>query len=183
MTDAFIGEIRLFPNANHIPSGWVACVGQSLPTAQNQALYALIGNEFGGNNTNFMLPDLRGATIVGADDVVRGMPSNVGNTGGTDTVTLGLSQMLAHNHVLNGCDANATVGPTGAYWGRAKEPTNATIHPPQPPVYALPPTGGLTTLNASAVAVTGGSQPHENRQPYLVLVYAICTKGLWPQRP
>jgi len=183
VTDSFIGEIRLFPYPTHIPSGWLACVGQSLPVAQNQALYALIGNEFGGDTTNFNLPDLRGATIVGAGGKALGMPTNVGNSGGTDMVTLTLSQIPAHNHDLHACEVNGTVGPSGAYWGRAKEPANATIHPAQPPVYGSAVTGLLTTLHASSVDFTGGSQPHENRQPYLVLVYAICTSGLWPQRP
>lgn len=184
MTDTYLGEIRLF-SYSRIPSGWTLCDGRSLPVTGNQALYSLIGNQFGGDTKNFNLPDLRGATIVGAL-AQTGFPATIGARGGKETITLTTDQIPPHTHTLFAVDANATGGPSNGFF--AKPIVNPAVPAPQPappPVYGPTPTAAnqMTPLNSFATTMTGGGGPHENRQPFLTLVYAICTSGLYPMRP
>lgn len=185
MTDAFLGEIRLF-SAGYVPAGWLPCDGRSLPQAQNQALFSLIGYQFGGSGTNFNIPDLRGTAIVGnGANPATGIPSNVGARTGTETVTLTLAQMPLHTHQLNGVNANGAAGPNNGYFAQPGVQNVPDPKPAQPFVYAPTPTvaGQITALNAFAITNVGGSAAHENRQPYLAASYGICVSGLYPQRP
>lgn len=175
--DAFLGEIRLmgFPIA---PKGWMYCQGQLLNVAQNQALFSLLGTTYGGNGqTTFALPDLRGRTIVGVGAGPGLSPYTPGQAGGTEGVALLQSQLPAHNHTFSGTIRT----------GDTAELKQASGAFPAPGT-AAPFTGGSASASLNAGALSGGlsnaggSQPHENRQPLLVLNYAIAVQGYFPSR-
>ena len=172
--DPFLGEIALVPY-NFAPQGWAFCDGQILPIAQNTALFALLGTTFGGNGqTTFALPDLRGRVPLH----VGGGPGPglssyvIGQNGGVEAVTLLANQMPAHNHGLNADAANGTSdSPVNGIMGR-----NAS---------GVPQYSGAApnaTMGAAAIASAGGSQPHENRPPYLAMNYIIALVGIFPSR-
>ena len=166
MGTPFMAEIRII-SFNFAPKGWSLCNGQLLPINQNQALFSLLGTSFGGNGqTTFGLPDFRGRTGIGA-----GQSFIVGQSGGEEFHTLIQSEMPAHNHFVQGQPANASSGnPVGNFLAGI-------------PTFAYTPTvSNLTTLNPSVVSNTGGSQPHENRQPFLVLAFMIAIQGTFPSR-
>lgn len=165
MSTPFMAEIKIM-SFNFAPKGWALANGQLLPINQNQALFSLLGTTYGGNGqTNFALPNLRGQTPmhVGEGHVL-------GEKGGTESVTVNLQQLPTHTHAFNANTGvgNATV-PTGAVL--AKAPANAYA-PPANLVALLP----GTSLN------TGGSQPHNNLQPYLVLSFCIALQGIFPSQ-
>lgn len=175
MTDSFLGEIRLFSAAT-IPSGWMACTGQLLAIQQYAALYALLGTRFGGNgSTNFALPDLRGRTVVGSSS------ANVGQSGGSETVTLNPAQLPPHTHSLVASSAVAAGSPLNNLYAKPTPNPKATNPPAARPVYQTNATT-FTPLNSFAITSTGGGAAHENRQPYLALNWCICTSGLFPAR-
>lgn len=193
--DYFIGEIRLFPY-NFAPLDWMVCNGASLPVSQNQALYAVIGNAFGGNTTNFNLPNLNnlanaqqpGAAVMGAGADSGLTPRAFGAHVGADTVTLSTAELAAHNHNVktrNYAASDDAIGaPGGNYLARG------VVNNPSPgtdsnfPTYAAPGTPAafrgpsMTTFPAS-----GGGGPHENRQPYLAMGFFIAVQGEFPVRP
>ncbi len=169
MSEPFLGEIRLF-GFNFAPSGWAMCNGQVLPINQNQALFALLGTQYGGNGTsNFALPDLR-SRIPLHQGQGNGLSSYViGSTIGAETVQLTQAQMPSHSHQAHASNAKATSkNPSGLVPG----------HPPED-TYAAP---DGTIMNAGTIAATGGSQPFDNRQPLLVLNFCIALQGIFPSR-
>lgn len=191
MSEITLGEIRLFPYPNKVPTGWLPCEGQILQIQQYQALYALLYTRFGGNGTTtFALPDLRGRTPIhyghSADPNRIGAPSgiNIGTATGAETVTLGLSQIQAHNHQFQVEPTNAA-GATVANSlpsTSTKSSAAAATAPAAPNLYAAL---GTTTvaLNPAFITASGSSQGHENRQPYLPLRFCICvSNGYFPQR-
>jgi microcystin-dependent protein len=162
MTEPFIGEIKIV-SFNFAPQGWATCDGQTMQIQQNQALYSLLGVIYGGNGTTtFNLPDLRGRIPLHF-----GAGISQGANGGEASHTLIASEMPAHTHTVSASDAIPNVpSPTGNTWAVT---TN---------VYAAAPDAAM---NPAALGATGG-QPHENRQPYLVLNFVIATMGLYPSR-
>ncbi|MEI7606652.1 MAG: tail fiber protein [Rhodospirillaceae bacterium] len=186
MGDYYIGEIRLFPY-NNIPKDWHICDGTVLSIQTNAALYSLIGVEFGGDGrANFALPNLQGRVIAGFRDPKGIFPADVGKSGGEDLAVLSQTQIPPHTHTLQGVAAPGTVASLpGNYLGEPVRPSNApAAAPAAPPLYqdTLTPTGKVY-LNSLSVGTTGGGAGHENRQPYLALVYAIATSGIYPPRP
>lgn len=169
MADPFIGEIKLV-SFNFAPRGWASCNGQLLPIGQNQALFALLGTQYGGDGrVNFALPDLRGrmAVHVGADTAQ-------GQAGGEANVTLSVQQMPTHTHALAGTAdiANANV-PAGAL--PAARPRGGISR------YA--PGASLSTpMHPNAIGNNPGGQGHPNMQPYTVLHYVIALQGIFPSR-
>jgi microcystin-dependent protein len=166
MTEIYLGQILPAAFA-FAPKGFAQCNGQLLPIAQNQALFSLLGTQYGGNGTtNFALPDLRGRTPIGT-----GNNYPIGAVGGTETVTLNSQQIPAHVHQLAGTSAsNTTRNPNGGMLGAA----NANLYAP---------TGGpQVELAQASIAATGGNQPHENMQPYSVINYCIALNGIYPSR-
>jgi len=163
MSDAFMGEIRIFAS-NFAPNGWALCNGQLLPINQNTALFSLLGTTYGGNGTtNFQLPDLQGRAPMhfgqgtGLGEYVLGEPV------GTETVTLTINEMPTHSHGTSGASAQTSDRPDGL---------------------ALAP-GGSYGTPASYMANTeavGGNQAHNNMQPSLVLNFCIATSGIYPSR-
>lgn len=181
--EGYIAEIRMFAG-NFAPRGWAFCQGQILSIAQNTALFALIGTVYGGNGqTTFALPDLRGRVAVGPGQGP-GLPAvNLGQMAGAPTHTLINTEMPAHNHTtqvtvrafessLGGTgDSEST---TNTYWASAYGVAN---------IYSTTANGTMNPQAASVVVgVTGGSQPHNNMQPYLGMNYIICMEGIFPSR-
>lgn len=182
MAEYYIGEIRLFPY-NRIPDGWHACDGALLPIQQNMALYSLLGTTFGGDGKiNFALPDLRGRTIIGAYGLNQNVPTQVGGKGGSEITTLTLAQIPPHTHTLQGSSTkSATTNPTSAYFAVPAAPATVQNPPAIQPLYSTTaPTP--VALNPNIIQSTGGNLPHENRQPYIALLYCVCIKGYYPQR-
>ncbi len=164
MSEPFLSEIRLL-SFNFAPKGWALCNGQFLPINQNQALFSLLGTTYGGNGqTTFALPDLRGR--LGMHE---GNGHTLGERAGTETVTINIQQLPTHLHTLNASNVNAdapipTSNLLGQFNNGYRQPTN------------------LMAMDPSSVSNTGGSQPHENRQPYLVLNYSIALQGIFPSQ-
>lgn len=183
MGDFYLGEIRLFPY-NNIIDGWKQCDGQLLEITRYQALYSLLGTQFGGDGKkNFALPDLRGRTVMGlhSSDPFHRF-NQIGLRNGTETVALSTSEMPKHTHQLYCTKDNATSpGPVAGSFASPTPPATLPNPPASPPVYKIPKLPSeLTPLNHAAITTTGAGAPHENRQPFLALVYAMAITGLYP---
>ena len=165
MATPFIGSIRMF-GGNFAPVGHAMCNGQLQSIAQNNALFALIGTTYGGDGqTTFALPDMRGR-------VPYHQSSNypIGLAAGTETVTLTSNQMPTHTHIAQG---NATDGgqasPANGFWGNASTNIYSTTAP-------------AAAMNAAAIGIAGGSQPHENMLPFLCISFIIALEGIFPSQ-
>ena len=164
MGEAFLGEIKIVGFAQ-APKGWALCNGQFLPINQNQALFALLGTTYGGNGqTTFALPDLRGRVPIH-----RSNSHTLGEVGGSEAVTLNISQLPAHTHAVTASNATAdSPNASGNFWGSGGQQ-----------IYS----DSINTALAPAVLNNvGGSQPHENKSPYLVVNFIICLIGLFPSQ-
>jgi microcystin-dependent protein len=167
MSTPFLSEIKVV-SFNFPPKGWALCNGQLLPINQNQALFSLLGTTYGGNGqTNFALPNLRGRAPLHF-----GNGHNLGEAAGSTSVTVNIQQMPQHLHFMQGTtqDTNGTVVPTNGLLATANN------------MYQSPNSGGLIALNAAAISNVGGSQPHNNMMPYLVLNFIIALQGIFPSR-
>lgn len=164
MGTPFLGEIKIV-GFNFPPQGWAECNGQLLPINQNQGLFSLFGTMYGGNGqTNFALPDFRGRTGIHV-----GGGFIQGQAGGQEFHTVTQSEMPAHNHFVQATAAN----------GNNDDPTGNLLATSNAAKYA---TTANTTLHPSTITNVGGSQPHENRQPYLVLNFIVALIGVFPSR-
>lgn len=188
MGDYYIGEIRLFPY-NKVPTDWHIADGTLMNISNNAALYSLLGTQFGGDGrTTFALPNLQGRVVVGkANAYLNNTPLTVGASAGADTVVLDTTQIPPHTHQTYGTAANGSAAsPQNGYFGTPIRPATAPTTAPAAPTpyiaFQNPPTQPLA-LNGFMVAPAGTSQAHENRQPYLALVYAIAVSGIYPPRP
>lgn len=168
MSEQFIAEIRIM-SFGFPPRGWAKCDGQLLPIAQNQALFSLLGTTYGGDGrVNFALPDLRSRVPIHVD-FQSGNQFPLGGRGGEAAHTLVTGELPQHTHQLNGSNQAESLGtPVGSYL-----PTTST------PAYS--PTANAT-LVGNEVTNTGGSQAHNNMQPYLVLNIIIALQGIFPPR-
>jgi microcystin-dependent protein len=166
MGQPYIGEIRMF-GGNFAPAGWAFCNGQLIAISENDALFNLIGTTYGGDGqSTFALPDLQGRIPVH-----EGSGYVLGQAGGVETVTLTVGQVPAHNHPLVGSASNATTtSPTGNVAGTSAEVTVLPYGTDNPP----------TTLATQSVSPQGGSQPHDNFQPYLCVNFIISLYGIYP---
>ncbi len=176
MSTPYVGEIKAVAY-NFTPKYWSACNGQVMPLATNQALYSLLGVQFGGNGqTNFNLPDLRGRTPVGMGvSPSLGITYNQGLAGGLDVVSLNLMQIPPHTHMFEASSDKATAtNPVG------NTPQNATLGTASADFYNS--TMPDTALIPATVASAGSGQPHANIQPSLALMYIIALNGLYPNR-
>lgn len=189
--DPYIGEIKLFPY-NRIPTadGWAICNGQQLNLQQNMALYSLIGSQFGGDDkTYFNLPNLNGRVIIGfGASQLSGNFYLIGKKGGEEKVTLDSTTVPPHVHYMMVRNSYDTSLPGTNILGNACIPTNPTQAKKNTAnsasyVTSAPDTSKMTTLNPGSISVEGGGQPHENRMPFVTMVYCIATKGVYPTRP
>ena len=166
MGTPFLAEIKII-SWNFAPKGWSLCNGQFLPINQNQALFSLLGTTYGGNGqTTFALPDFRGRAGIHT-----GGGFTLGQAGGQEFHTVTQPEMPAHNHLLsasNIADASNVVDPENNF------PANSSVAP-----YRTVPN---TSFNAASVSNVGGSQPHENRQPFTVLNFVIALQGVFPSQ-
>jgi microcystin-dependent protein len=169
MSEPFLGELRCV-GFNFAPIGWLQCNGQILSISQYSALFSLLGTTYGGNGTtNFALPNLQGRVPAHV-----GGPSNYvqGEILGVDNVSLTTAQIPSHTHAVNADAAPGTQpGPMGNY--PATDGAGVTAE------YSAASSG---QMNAHMIALTGGGQPHENRQPTLVLNWIISMQGIYPSR-
>jgi len=164
MGEPFLSEIRIM-SFDFAPKGWAACNGQLLPINQNQALFSLLGTTYGGNGvTTFALPDLRGRLAIH-----EGSGHSLGERGGEQAHTLSISELPQHLHRLNASSAAAnTPVPTGdlpAVTGGNQ-------------IYGA--ASNLTPFESGTVTTVGGSQAHENMQPFLTLNFCIALQGIFP---
>ncbi|HEX4245430.1 MAG TPA: tail fiber protein [Acidimicrobiales bacterium] len=166
MSSPFLAEIRIV-SFNFPPKGWALCNGQLLPINQNQALFSLLGTQYGGNGTTtFALPNLQGAVPVHA-----GSSFPQGQAGGEAAHVLTTTELPGHTHAVAVAAGTGTaVSPGGNYWAGVK---NAN------PYSTASPT---TTLGPTAIGAQGGGQGHDNMPPVLVLNYVIALQGIFPSR-
>lgn len=181
MSQYYVGEIRLFAG-NYAPEGdWMKCEGQLLNVSQYQALFALLGTTYGGNgSTTFALPDYRGRIPVGQGTGTGLSPHTLGQTGGSETVTLNASQWAAHNHSFNTLNANATANALSVgsnNMAHAKGMNDVRIY-----LNDSAPSPTASTLDAASYGSVGGNQPHNNIMPSLPMTYIIAVNGLYPNR-
>lgn len=165
MSEPFLSEIKLV-SFNFPPKGWALANGQLLPINQNQALFALLGTTYGGNGqTNFALPNLRGRVPIHT-----GSGHTLGEAAGSPSVTVNIQQLPTHIHGLQGSS-----NPSGT----TADPTNAFLAPVNG---GYGPANNLTTLSPQTITSVGGSQPHNNMMPYLVLNFIIALQGIFPSQ-
>jgi microcystin-dependent protein len=174
MADPFVAEIRIFP-FNFAPKGWAWCDGQLLPLSQNTALFSLLGTTYGGDGkSNFALPDLQGRSPMHPGQGPGLSLHDLGETGGSDTVSLLESEIPAHTHVMHAsgdpADNNLVTNAMAAKpLGRGNNLYTAA-------------SGALVAMNFSAIVPAGGDQPHNNMQPYLTFYFNIALQGVFPPR-
>jgi microcystin-dependent protein len=170
----YLGEIRC-GLWSYAPRGWAVAAGQVLPINQNQALFSLLGTNFGGNGqTTFALPDLRGRVAIGQGQGPGLSNYSVGQAGGSETTTLSSAQMPAHSHPV-ALPGSATEGMAQSPLGLAPASQARTT------LYAAPSSPALAMSQAS-VSSAGGGQPFVNMQPYLPLTCVIALQGIFPSR-
>jgi microcystin-dependent protein len=172
--DPFVAEIRIFP-FNFAPKGWAFCDGQIMPISQNTALFSLLGTTYGGDGkSTFALPDMQGNVPMHPGQGPGLSLHDLGETGGSETVSLLESEIPAHAHTLMASGtASSKPNPSGNALARVQ--SGATPY--------VPPAGApLTPFSDQALAPAGGDQPHNNMQPYLTLNFCIALQGVFPPR-
>ncbi|HVX54682.1 phage tail protein [Nocardioides sp.] len=176
MTDQFLAEIRMFAG-NYAPTGWALCNGQLMPISQNTALFSLLGTTYGGDGkTTFALPDLRGAAPMQQGQGPGLSLRSLGQEGGQQAVTLLNSELPSHTHQPVATAASGTTGsPAGARW--------ATTRVGRQGVEAYSIATPDQSMSVAATGPTGGSLPHNNMPPYVVVNYIIALQGIFPPRP
>jgi microcystin-dependent protein len=164
MSEPFLSEIKIV-SFNFAPKGWALCNGQLLPINQNQALFSLLGTTYGGDGrVNFALPDLRSRIPIHF-----GASHTLGERGGEENHTVNMSEMPAHSHAFSANDATPTQGsPAGNMWA-----SNSGAYSSASP---------NVSMNPTSISNAGGSQPHVNMQPYLVLNFIIALQGIFPSQ-
>src|SRR6266550_2124392 len=168
MADPFVAEIRIF-GFDFAPTGWAFCNGQLLPLSQNTALFSLLGTTYGGDGkSTFALPDIQGSAVMHPGQGPGLSLHDLGETGGTETVTLLDSEAPLHAHTLRAASATGDLpDPAGDH----------SLARSQPFIYKTPPVNAPQPLASEAVGLIGGGLPHNNMQPYLTLNFNIALQG------
>ena len=172
MSPPYVGEIRMFAG-NFAPVGWMFCQGQQLAISENDILFQLIGTTYGGDGeSTFNLPNLQSRVPIHMGRGPDGTNYTIGEAAGTESVTLTTQQIPIHTHAMLGTN-NLAQGTAPNNQQVLAGSTEATVKP-----YGTD--APLTTLNAQSLNSQGGSQPHENRQPYLAINFIISLFGIFP---
>jgi microcystin-dependent protein len=175
MTDPFLAEVRVV-GFNFPPRGWAQCNGQVLPISQNTALFALLGTMYGGDGkSTFALPNIQGQAVLGPGQSPGTSDYVEGQAAGSQAVTLLNSEMPVHNH-----GAQASIDDAQF---QAPAPDRALAYSNPGYAYQTNSSQNLVTMNPQTLSVAGGSLPHNNMQPYLVLNFIIALQGVFPPRP
>jgi len=171
MSDQFVAEIRIFP-FNFPPTGWAFCNGQLMPISQNTALFSLLGTYYGGDGkSTFALPDMQDSAAVQSGQGPGLSERFLGEIGGTETVTLLVSEIPFHSHQFDqGLRPADNLDPGTLALGTGNN------------IYVAP-AAGLQAMAPQALPPTGGSLPHNNMMPFITLNYCIALQGIFPQRP
>jgi microcystin-dependent protein len=173
MANPFLAEIRIFP-FNFPPKGWAFCDGQILPLSQNTALFSLLGTTYGGDGkSNFALPNMQGNAPMHPGQGPGLSLHDLGETGGSDTVSLLESEIPSHSHALMAQALNAS--------SQTPSPSVGLAHSKGVSAYSTI-TTNLVTMADATVAPAGGDQPHNNLMPYLTLNFCIALQGVYPPR-
>jgi microcystin-dependent protein len=171
MADPFVAEIRIFP-FNFAPKGWAWCDGQLLPLSQNTALFSLLGTTYGGNGkSNLALPDLQGRASMHPGQGPGLSLHDLGETGGSETVSLLESEIPAHGHSMS---ASTQIGLENIPTGQNVASGDG--------INLFAPAGSLTPMADQMLAPAGGDQPHNNMMPYLTFYFCIALQGVFPPR-
>jgi len=174
MSDPFVAEIRIFAG-NFAPKGWALCAGQLMSISQNTALFSLLGTFYGGDGkSTFALPNLQDTVPIGQGQSTTGTQYFIGEQSGVPYVTLISTEMPVHTHT-----ARAYTGDPADT--RLPSPT-VTLGSPSVGFLYNPSTAQQATMNPQALSLAGGSQPHNNMMPYLVLTFIIALQGVFPAR-
>lgn len=173
MSNPFVAEIRIFP-FNFAPKGWAFCDGQSLPLSQNTALFSLLGTTYGGDGkSNFALPNMQGNAPMHPGHGPGLSLHDLGETGGSETVTLLESEIPGHSHSLRAVvdQGDVSLPQPGVVLAQT---VGATGYVPGNPALAL--------MSLNSLTPAGGDLPHKNMQPYLTLNFCIALQGVFPPR-
>jgi microcystin-dependent protein len=174
MADPFVAEIRIFP-FNFAPKGWAFCNGQLLPISQNTALFSLLGTTYGGDGkSTFALPNMQGNAPMHPGQGPGLSLHDLGETGGSETVTLLQTEMPAHNH--------AVMANTNPAQLAAPSPVRSFARSQPGTAYKQPPNNPDAQFAFQGIGISGGSLPHNNMQPYLTLNFNIALQGVFPPR-
>jgi microcystin-dependent protein len=172
VSDQFLAEIRVFP-FNFAPTGWATCDGQLLPISQNTALFSLLGTTYGGDGkTTFALPDIDGRAVMQPGQGPGLSLHDLGEEGGEMSVTLLQSEMPVHSHSISASQAD----------GGDRSPANERFAVGTGGIEMFAAPGALTQLAQQTWTPAGGSEPHNNLQPYLTLNFCIALQGIFPPR-
>lgn len=164
MAQPYVGEIRMF-GGNFAPAGWMFCEGQLLPISENETLFQLIGTTYGGDGeSTFALPDMRGRVPIH-----QGSGFTLAETGGAEEITLTVNQIPAHGHPLLG---TVNIG------GGSAPANNVLAQSSTVKLYST--VAPSVALGSSSITNAGGSQPHNNFQPYLCVDFIISLFGIFP---
>jgi microcystin-dependent protein len=177
MSGPFVGEIRIF-GGNFAPAGWAFCNGQLLAISENPTLFQLIGTTYGGDGTStFALPNLQSRIPIHV-----GPGFALGQSGGTETVTLTTNQLPAHNHLV--LTATASQGGAKSTPGGSVLADENLPSPPNPQPFTYTPyaSANQRTLGPKSIQNSGGSQPHDNMVPFLVVSFIISLFGIFPSQ-
>ena len=173
MGQPYVGEIRMF-GGNFPPNGWMFCEGATLPISENEVLFQLIGTTYGGDGQEtFNLPNLASRVPIHMGTGPSGVTYQIGEMAGTEQETLTVQQIPSHTHTAGAATTGQVLSPNGAVLATAQS-TQSGVR-----IYGASPT---VAMNAASITPAGGSQPHENTQPFLCINYIISLFGIFPSQ-
>lgn len=177
MDEMYISALAIF-GFDFAPRNWALCNGQLLPINQNQALFSLLGTTFGGNGTtNFALPNLQGRIPIGMGQGSGLANYNLGQQGGVANQSLQIAEIPSHNHIAL---VNSTAADGASPVSASAIAAATDVNSEATKIYNT--TAPNVVLNNNTIAINGGSQPHNNMQPYITVNYSICMFGVFPSR-